>query len=69
MGEVVERLARLGEFGQVLAAELSGLLAKLVKQPAAILIRQAPNHLQEVFGELGIGDGVRLSPPGNIAGR
>jgi hypothetical protein len=62
LSKVVERLACLGEFGQVLVVEISALLAKLLQQPAPILIRQAPDHLQEVLGELGIGHGLRLSP-------
>jgi hypothetical protein len=62
LSKVVERLACLGEFGQVLVGEISALLAKLLQQPAPIFIRQAPDHLQEVLGELGIGHGLRLSP-------
>jgi hypothetical protein len=54
-------LARLGEVGQVLVAEISAVLTELLQQPAAILIRQAPDHLQEVLGELGIGHELRLA--------
>jgi hypothetical protein len=47
-----------------LAVEISGGLAELLQQPAAILIRQAADHLKEVLVELGIGSELRLSPLG-----
>ena len=55
------------EFDQFLAVEISGVLAELLQQPMAILIRQATDHLQEVLGELGIGYELRLSPLGRPA--
>ena len=56
-----------GEFDHFLAVEISGVLAELLQQPMAILIRQATDHLQEVLGELGIGYELRLSPLGRTA--
>ena len=64
LGKVIEGLTHQGEFGQFLAVEISGVLAELLQQPAAILIRQAADHLKEVLGELGISHELRLSPLG-----
>jgi len=60
-------LIHQGEFDQFLAVEISAVLAELLQQPMAILIRQAADHLQEVLGELGIGYELRLSPLGRTA--
>lgn len=62
MGDVIKGLAHQGEYRQFLATEISGALAELLQQPTAILIRQAPDHLQEVLGELVVGHGLMLSP-------
>lgn len=64
LGKVIEGLTHQGEFGQFLAVEISGVLAELLQQSTAILIRQAADHLQEVLGELGIGRELRRSPLG-----
>jgi hypothetical protein len=50
-----------------LTVEISGVLAELLQQLMAILIRQAADHHQEVLCELWIGHELRLSPLGRPA--
>ena len=60
--DVIERLTGLRDLCQLIAAELSGVLPQLLQQPVAISVREAPDDLQKVSGELRIGHGSRLSP-------
>lgn len=56
LGEIVKGLTRQGNYGQLVATELAGILSKLLKQPA--------DDIQEILGELWIGHVPMLSPLG-----